>query len=68
MKLNVFLSIELGRTSFSSISSGLGMGMNTTDSRIGRILIRMLLGHMEKRADGLERYRLGVPAVGTTLI
>jgi len=67
-KLNVSLSIKLGRTIFSSLSSGLGMGMNITHGRIGRILIRMLLGHIGKRADGLERYRLGVPVVGTALV
>jgi len=65
-KLNVYLSIERGRTSFSSLSSGLGMGMHITHGRIGRILIRMLLGHIEKRADSLERCRLGVLGVGTT--
>jgi len=64
-KLNVSLSIELGKTSFSSLSSGLGMGMNTTHGRIGRILIRILLGHIGKRADGLARCRLGMLGVGT---
>jgi len=28
----------------------------------------MLLGHIGKRADGLERCRLGVPVVGTALV
>ena len=68
MKLNVSLSIELGRTSLSSLSSGLGMGMNITHGRIGRILIRILLGHIGIRADGLERCRLGMPVVGTALV
>jgi len=67
-KLNVSLSIELGRTSFSSLSSGLGMGMNIPHGRIGRILIRMLLGHIRIRADSQERCRLGVPVVGTALV
>jgi len=42
--------------------------MNITYGRIGRILIRMLLVHIEIRADGLERCRLGVPVVGTALV
>jgi len=68
MKLNISLSIELGRTSFSSLSSGLGMSMNTTHGRIGRILIRMSLEYIGKRADGLERCRLGMLDVGTAPI
>jgi len=68
MKLNVSLSIECGRTSCSSLSSSLSMGMNITHSRIERILTRILLGHIGKRADGLERCRLGVPWVGTALV
>jgi len=68
MKLNVSLSIELGKTSFSSLSSGLGMGMKTTHGRIRRILISILSEHIGKRADSLERCRLGIPAVGTTLM
>jgi len=42
--------------------------MNTTHGRIGRISIRILLGHIGKRADGLERCKLGVPVVGTALV
>jgi len=41
------------------------MGMNITHGRIGRISIRILLRRIGKRADGLEKYRLGVLGVGT---
>jgi len=41
------------------------MGMNITHGRIERILTRILLGYIGKRADGLERCRLGMLGVGT---
>jgi len=44
------------------------MGMNTTHGRIGRLSIRILLGHIGKRADGLERCKLGVLVVETALV
>ena len=44
------------------------MGMNITYGRIGRILIKMFLGHIGIRADGLKRSTLGVPVVGTALV
>jgi len=44
------------------------MAMNTTHGRIGRISIRIFLGHIGKRADGLERCKLGVLVVGTALV
>jgi len=42
--------------------------MNITHGRIGRISIRILLGYIGKRADGLERCKLGVLVVETALV
>jgi len=64
-KSNVSSSIVLGKTSNNSLSSGLGMDMNTIPGRIRIILIGTLSSHIGIRASGLAGYSKGVLGVRT---